>query len=39
VRWGEVSLTYRYLSFAQGNNATVPKLSIRGPFLAVNFTF
>jgi hypothetical protein len=39
VRWGDVSLTYRYLSFAQANNAIVQNLSIRGPILAVNFTF
>ena len=37
--WGDVSLTYRYLTFDQSDSATVQKLAIRGPILAVNFTF
>ena len=37
--WGDVALTYRYLSFNQGNSAVVQSLSIRGPVIAVNFRF
>jgi len=39
LRWGDVSLTYRYLTFEQSSSFTVQRLSIRGPMLAVNFTF
>jgi hypothetical protein len=35
----DVSLTYRYLSFAQGSSAVVQHLWIQGPMLMVNFTF
>jgi hypothetical protein len=35
----DLSLTYRYLSFEQGNSATIQHLAIKGPMLAVNFTF
>ena len=37
--WGDLSLTYRYLTFEQSSSSTVQKMSIRGPMLAVNFTF
>ena len=37
--WGDVSVTYRYLTFDQGNGAIVQKLSMRGPMLALNFAF
>jgi hypothetical protein len=37
--WAGVSLTYRYLSFEQGNNAVVQSLSMGGPMLMVNFSF
>jgi hypothetical protein len=36
---GDVSVTYRYLTFDQGNSAIVQKLSIRGPMLALNLAF
>jgi hypothetical protein len=39
IRWFDVSLTYRYLSFEQGNSATVQHLSIGGPMLMATFTF
>ena len=37
--WGDVSLTYRYLTFEQNNSATLQRLSIYGPMIMVNFTF
>jgi hypothetical protein len=37
--WADLSLTYRYLSFNQGNSAVVQHMSIGGPMLMVNFTF
>jgi len=39
MTWGDVSLTYRYLTFEQSANSTVQKLSLRGPMLAVNLAF
>ena len=36
---GRLSLTYRYLSFEQGNSAVLQHLSIKGPMLMANFTF
>ncbi|MGD8699929.1 MAG: hypothetical protein PVJ43_11595 [Gemmatimonadales bacterium] len=38
-RWGAVGLGYRYLSFDQGNEGTVRKLSFGGPELGVGFRF
>ena len=35
----DVSLTYRYLSFEQSSGATLQRLTIKGPMLAVNFSF
>jgi hypothetical protein len=35
----DVSLTYRYLSFEQDSSATLQHLAIKGPMLAVTFTF
>jgi len=37
--WGDVSLTYRYLSFEQGNDNLLQHLWIKGPMVMVNFTF
>ncbi len=37
--WAGVSLTYRYLSFEQGNTSLVKNLSLGGPMVMVNFTF
>jgi hypothetical protein len=37
--WLDVSLTYRYLSFDQGNNSKVEGLRVQGPMLAANFRF
>ena len=39
ARLADVSLTYRYLSFEQASDATLQHLQIKGPMLAVNFTF
>jgi len=36
---GDVSLTYRYLSFEQGSSSAVQRLWVQGPMLAVSFTF
>jgi hypothetical protein len=35
----DVSLTYRYLSFEQGDSSVVQHLDIKGPMLMANFTF
>jgi hypothetical protein len=35
----DLSLTYRYLSFEQGNNAIIQHLDIKGPLLMVSFKF
>ena len=37
--WVGASLTYRYLSFQQGNSAVLQHLSVKGPMLMANFTF
>jgi hypothetical protein len=37
--WGDVSLTYRYLTFEQNNSATLQRLSVYGPMIMANFTF
>jgi len=37
--FGDVSLTYRYLSFEQSSSSVVQRLWIQGPMLMVNFTF
>jgi hypothetical protein len=39
LRWGAVSLTYRYLSFAQPSSSRVQNINLSGPMLMVNFTF
>jgi hypothetical protein len=39
LNWGDVSLTYRYLSFEQHRTAVLQNLSVKGPQLTVNFTF
>jgi hypothetical protein len=39
ARLADVSLTYRYLAFEQGSSATVQNLTVKGPMLAVTFTF
>jgi hypothetical protein len=39
TRLADLSLTYRYLSFDQGSSATLQKLTVKGPMLAVTFTF
>jgi hypothetical protein len=39
TRWADLSLTYRYLSFEQGNSAVLQHLSIRGPIMMASFTF
>jgi len=38
-RWVAVSATYRYLSFQQGGNSTVQRVTLGGPMLMANFTF
>jgi hypothetical protein len=37
--WAGVALTYRYLSFEQGNSAVVQHLTMGGPMMMVNFSF
>jgi hypothetical protein len=37
--WGDVSLTYRYLTFEQNSSATLQRQSIYGPMIMANFTF
>ncbi len=39
MKWGDLSATYRYLSWQQGGNAVVRRMSLGGPMLMVNFTF
>jgi hypothetical protein len=39
LNWGDVSLTYRYLSFEQHSTAVLQSLAVKGPLLTVNFTF
>ena len=35
----DVSLTYRYLSWEQGDNAVLQHMQVKGPLLMANFTF
>jgi hypothetical protein len=35
----DLSLTYRYLTFDQGSDAKLQTLTVKGPMLAVTFTF
>jgi hypothetical protein len=37
--WGDVALTYRYLSFEQGSDSVLHNLSTRGPMIALNIRF
>jgi len=37
--WGNVSLTYRYLYYDQGNDGLIHELTMDGPVLAVGFRF
>ena len=39
MNWGDVSLTWRYLSFEQKSSAVLQHLSINGPLLMANFSF
>ena len=39
LNWGDVSLTWRYLSFEQKSSAVLQHLSINGPLLMANFSF
>ena len=37
--WGDLSLTYRYLYYDEGNDGVVHELTVDGPMLAVGFRF
>jgi len=39
MHWGDVSLTYRYLTFEQNKSAALQRLSVYGPMILVNFAF
>jgi hypothetical protein len=39
MAWGDVSVTYRYLSFQQGDSSLIQHLWIKGPLVMANFTF
>jgi hypothetical protein len=39
TRLADLSLTYRYLTFDQGSDAKLQTLTVKGPMLAVTFTF
>lgn len=39
TRWADVALTYRYLSFEQGNSSVLQHLAIKGPLLGVTLAF
>ena len=39
ISWVDLSLTYRYLSFEQSNNALLQHLWVEGPLLMVDFRF
>ena len=39
LNWGDVSLTYRYLSFQEHSTSVLEHLWVKGPMLMVNFTF
>jgi hypothetical protein len=38
-KWGDIGLVYRYLSYEQGGNKLVEKLSFGGPALGATFRF
>ena len=37
--WGDLSLTYRYLYYDEGNDGAIRELTVDGPMLAVGFRF
>jgi hypothetical protein len=39
LRWGAISLTYRYLSFSQSSTSRVENINLGGPMLMANFSF
>jgi hypothetical protein len=39
TRLADLSLIYRYLSFDQGSDASLQTMTVKGPMLAVTFTF
>jgi hypothetical protein len=39
MSWGDVSVTYRYLSFEENSNSLIQHLWIKGPLVMANFTF
>jgi hypothetical protein len=39
TRLADLSLTYRYLTFNQSNDAQLQTMTVKGPMLAVTFTF
>jgi hypothetical protein len=39
TRLADLSLTYRYLTFEQGSDAKLQTLTVKGPMLAVTFSF
>jgi hypothetical protein len=39
MKWGDVSLTYRYLSFHGSGDQLVQTLRLNGPSLAATFRF
>ena len=39
MHWGDVSLTYRYLTFEQNKSEALQRLSVYGPMIMVNFVF
>ncbi|MDR3472932.1 MAG: hypothetical protein P4M09_14825 [Devosia sp.] len=39
MHWGDVSLTYRYLTFEQNKDAVFQRMTVYGPMIMVNFTF
>lgn len=38
-RWGDLSLTYRYLYYDEGEGGLVQDMSIKGPVVAAGFRF
>jgi len=39
ARWGDVQLTYRYLTYQLGSGELVQRLTLKGPMLSVAFRF
>ena len=39
AKWGDVQLTYRYLTYQLGDNDLVQKLTLKGPMLSAVFRF